>query len=74
MCQNLRHLKIINFPFETNGKFIIFRCSNTSAHYGNSRLFFYFSKNYPESLPLLYIGNSCIISPENSEWSITSAL
>ena len=23
------HLKIINFPFGTNGKFIIFRCPNT---------------------------------------------
>ena len=25
----LGHLKIINFPFGTNGKFIIFRCPNT---------------------------------------------
>ena len=25
----LGHLKIINFPFGTNGKFIIFKCPNT---------------------------------------------
>ena len=25
----LGHLKIMNFPFGTNGKFIIFRCPNT---------------------------------------------
>ena len=28
-----QHLKIINFLFGTNGKFIIFRCPNTSALY-----------------------------------------
>ena len=28
------HLKIINFPFGTNGKLIIFRCPNAYAHYG----------------------------------------
>ena len=27
MCLVLGHLKIINFPFVPNGKFIIFRCS-----------------------------------------------
>ena len=27
------HLKIINFPFGTNGKFIIFRCPKVWAHY-----------------------------------------
>ena len=27
--QILGHLKIINFPFGTNGKFIVFRCPNT---------------------------------------------
>ena len=26
---------MINFPFGTNGKFIILRCPNTLAHYGN---------------------------------------
>ena len=30
----LGHLKIINFPFGTNGKFIIFRCPKIRAHYG----------------------------------------
>ena len=28
-AQILEHLKIINFPFGTNGKFIIFRCPYT---------------------------------------------
>ena len=27
--QILGHLKIINFPFGTNGKFIVFRCPDT---------------------------------------------
>ena len=41
----------------------------------NSRIFFhYFSKNYPKSSSLLYIGNSCIISHGDSDRSITSAL
>ena len=34
-AQILGHQKIINFPFGTNGKFIIFKCPNTKAHYGN---------------------------------------
>ena len=29
----LGHLKIINFPFAPNGKFIIFRCPKIWAHY-----------------------------------------
>ena len=29
MCPNFGTPKIINFPFGTNGKFIIFRCPNT---------------------------------------------
>ena len=29
----MEHLKIINFPFGTNGKFIIFRCPIIWAHY-----------------------------------------
>ena len=29
----LGHLKIINFPFVPNGKFIIFRCPKIWAHY-----------------------------------------
>ena len=29
----LGHLKIINFPFVPNGKFIIFRCPKISAEY-----------------------------------------
>ena len=32
-AQIFGHLKIINFPFGTNGKFIILRCPNTWAHY-----------------------------------------
>ena len=28
------HLKIVNFPFGTNGNFMIFRCPYTKAHYG----------------------------------------
>ena len=28
LCVNLGHLKIMNFPFGTNGKFITFRCPN----------------------------------------------
>ena len=30
----LGHLKIMNFPFGTNGKFIIFRCPNTISTLG----------------------------------------
>ena len=33
-AHTLGHLKLINFPFGTNGKFIIFRRPNTSAYYG----------------------------------------
>ena len=29
LCLNFGQLKIMNFPFGTNGKFIIFRCPNT---------------------------------------------
>ena len=29
----LGHLKLINFPFVPNGKFIIFRCPQIRAHY-----------------------------------------
>ena len=35
ICLILGHLKIRNFSFGTNGKFIIFRCPNILAHYGN---------------------------------------
>ena len=34
MCPNFGTPKIINFPFGTNGQFIIFRCPKTEAHYG----------------------------------------
>ena len=34
-AQILGHLKMMNFLFGTNGKFIVFRCPNTLAHYGN---------------------------------------
>ena len=34
MCLSIwTHKKKINFPFETNGKFIIFRCPKIWAHY-----------------------------------------
>ena len=33
---NFRTPKIMNFPFGTNGKFIIFRCPNTKAHKGKN--------------------------------------
>ena len=32
-CLNIGALKIINFPFVPNGKLMIFRCPNISAHY-----------------------------------------
>ena len=32
-AQTLGCLKIIYVPFGTNGKFIIFKCPNTSAYY-----------------------------------------
>ena len=33
MSPNYGTAKIINIPFETNEKFITFRCLNTLAHY-----------------------------------------
>ena len=33
MCLVLGYLKIINFPFVPNGKFIIFRCPKIWAHH-----------------------------------------
>ena len=33
MCLVLGHLKIINFPFVPNGKFIIFRCPKILVNY-----------------------------------------
>ena len=33
LCAYLGHLKVINFPFVPNGKFIIFRYPNTEEHY-----------------------------------------
>ena len=33
MCSILGHLKIINFPFGTNGKLIVFSCPKIWAHY-----------------------------------------
>ena len=34
MCPNFGIPKNTGNPFETNGKFIIYRCLSTSAHYG----------------------------------------
>ena len=36
MRPNFGTPKIINFPFGTNGTFIIFRCPNIEAHYGTT--------------------------------------
>ena len=33
MCLSIGTTKIINFPFVSNGKLIIFRCSKIGAHY-----------------------------------------
>ena len=35
--------KIINFPFGTNGKFIISRCPNTETLYSNLNFLIFFS-------------------------------
>ena len=38
MCLNFGTPKIINFPFGTNERLIIFRCPNTYAHQGRNSL------------------------------------
>ena len=37
-CLSIGTLKIINFPFVSNGKLMVFRCPNIQAHYNEAVL------------------------------------
>ena len=41
-CLSIVTTKIINFPFVSNGKFMVIMCSNIQAHYNEAVLCFQF--------------------------------
>ena len=45
---------MINFPFGTNGKFFIFRCPKTEAHYGIQAFIAFFQDNLSLKMICLY--------------------